>query len=99
MGSETPSIVASFASFWRDGRRLERVGYAVGALLLVSGLIHFAVLIMSGGSWYGPLSFRKAATFGLSFGLTLITIVWVSCFLAMGERVRSVLLGVFSVAC
>jgi len=51
--------------------------------LLASGLIHLAILVISGGSWR-PVSLRKAATFGLSFGLTLITIVWVSSFLRLG---------------
>ncbi len=74
------SIVASLGSFWRRGQRIERVGYIVGALLLVSGLIHFAILVIGGGSWQGPVSLRKPTTFGLSFGLTLITVVWVSSF-------------------
>lgn len=69
------SIVASLRAFWTHGLRIERVGYIVGASLLVSGVIHLAILIVGGGSWQGPLSLRKPMTFGLSFGLTLITIV------------------------
>ena len=76
-----------------------RAGYVVGALLLASGLIHVAILVVGGRSWEGPLSLRKPATFGLSFGLTLITIVWVVSFLRLGDRARSILLGVFTVAC
>src|SRR5437867_11929083 len=53
---------------------------------------------MSGGSWAGPLSLRKPATFGLSFGLTLLTIVWVMSFLRLGDRTRAVVLGSFTVA-
>src|SRR5262245_16759547 len=63
--SDTPSILGSLASFWSDGRLVERVGYLVGALLLISGLIHLAIVNIGGGSWYGRLSFRKPATFGL----------------------------------
>jgi len=95
----TRLIAASLASFWRDGTRVERIGYVVGGLLLLSGLLHLAILGTSGASWYGPLSLRKPATFGLSFGLTLITIVWVTSFLPIGSRARTVLLGVFTVAC
>jgi hypothetical protein len=80
-------------------QRVERVGYIVGSLLLISGLIHFVILVIGGGSWQGPLSLRKPATFGLSFGLTLITIVWVSSFLRVGERARRRLLGAFTAAC
>jgi hypothetical protein len=71
----------------------------VGALLIVSGIIHLAILVISGASWTGPLSLRKPATFGLSFGVTLITITWVVSFLRLGDRIRAVLLGLFTVAC
>jgi hypothetical protein len=86
-------------SFWRQGSFVERAGYGVGACVLVSGLVHLAILIASGGSWEGPLSWRKPATFGLSFGITLITIIWVTSFLCLGDRARAILLGSFTVAC
>jgi hypothetical protein len=94
-----PAIAGSLWPFWSRGRNVERTGYSVGALLLVSGLIHLAILGIGGYSWDGPLSLRKAATFGLSFGLTLITIVWVASFLRLGDRTRTALLGAFTVAC
>ena len=71
----------------------------VGVLLLASGLVHLAILVMTGGTWIGPLSLRKPTTFGLSFGVTLITIAWVSSFLRLGDRARAILLGVFTIAC
>src|SRR5258708_5593425 len=80
-------------------RSVERAGYAVGAVLLGSGLIHLGILAIAGGSWEGPLSLRKAATFGLSFGLTLVTVVWVASFLRLSDGWRSALLGTFTVAC
>jgi hypothetical protein len=92
-------IARSLWSFWQQGRSVERAGYLIGALLLVSGVIHLAVLSTGGGTWMGPLSLRKPTTFGLSFGLTLITIAWVSSFLRLGDRARSLLLGIFTVAC
>ncbi len=69
-------IVDVLWSFWRRGRVIESIGYIVGAILLLSGLTHLTVQLVSGGSWLGPLSLRKPTTFGLSFGLTLINIVW-----------------------
>src|SRR5439155_24011558 len=93
------SITTSLSLFWQRGRKVDRFGYLFGALLLVSGLIHLAILLIEGGSWLGPLSLRKATTFGLSFGLTLITIVWVTSFLSVGDRTREWLLGVFIAAC
>jgi hypothetical protein len=93
------SIAGSLWTFWRRGRRVERAGFVVAALLLISGLIHLGILVVGGGSWEGPLSLRKATTFGLSFGLTLITIVWVTSFLPLSGRARAALLGGFAVAC
>jgi hypothetical protein len=83
---------------WQDGRRAERVAYAVGAALFLSGTVHAIVLIATGGSWLGPLSMRKAVTFGWSFGLTLASVAWATSFLTLRSRWRSVLLGVFTAA-
>jgi hypothetical protein len=88
----------SLWSFWSRGKRVERAGYLVGALLLTSGVIHLGVLVIDGGSWEGPLSLRKPAVFGLSFGLTLITIVWAASFLPLGTRTRAFLLNTFTAA-
>jgi hypothetical protein len=93
------SIAVALWSFWRRGRKAERTGYLVGAILATSGLIHLGMLVIDGGSWEGPLSLRKAMTFGLSFGLTLFTIVWVASFLRLSHRSRAALLGAFTVAC
>jgi hypothetical protein len=93
------AIVAALSSFWSRGQPVERSGYAIGALLISSGLIHLAILIITGASWDGPLSLRKAATFGLSFGLTLITMTWVTSFLRLSKGARAIQLGVFTVAC
>jgi hypothetical protein len=87
------SVASALVSFWTRGQPTERAAYMVGALLLISGLIHVAILLIGGGSWQGPLSSRKAMTFGLSFGLTLITIVWVASFLRLNDRERVLLLG------
>src|SRR5437762_11734492 len=93
------SKAASLQSLWQRLGRTERTAYTVGALLLVSGLIHLGILVIGGGSWEGPLSLRKAMTFGLSFGLTLITIAWTASWLPLGDRSRAWLLGAFTAAC
>jgi hypothetical protein len=76
-------------------RRVERIGYAIGAALLLSGFVHVAILLISGDSWEGPTSLRKTAT----FGITLLSVVWVSTFVPLAERTRIWLLGIFSGAC
>jgi hypothetical protein len=78
---------------------VERLCYAVGAVLFGVGLFHVGLLLVTGDSWTGPVSFRKPATFGLSFGLTLVTIAWVASYLPLGRRLRGALLGVFAAAC
>jgi hypothetical protein len=89
-------FITSLRDSWRDGSRVERVAFAVGGLLFLSGLTHVVVLLVTGGSWTGPTSLRKAATFGLSFGLTLATVAWVSHLVPLTGRSRTVLLGAFT---
>ena len=92
------SMFMALRSFWVSGRRVERAGYLVGALLLISGIVHVTILTVTGASWLGPLSLRKPAVFGLSFGVTLVTIVWVASFLPLAERTRVALLTIFTAA-
>ena len=98
-GTLVRPVLASLWSFWTEGRRVERACHLVGAGLIASGLFHLAVFAVDGGPWEGPVSWRKPTTFGLSFGLTLITIAWVTSFLRLRDRLRTALLTVFALAC
>ncbi|WP_442819277.1 hypothetical protein [Streptomyces sp. NBC_01236] len=80
-------------------RPAERLCYATGALLVSSGCVHLVVFAADGGPWDGPVSWRKPVTFGLSFGLTLIAITWVTSYLRVGPRLRTTLLVVFAADC
>lgn len=80
-------------------RMIERRSYAIGAALIAAGAFHLGVFLILGGPWEGPVSWRKPATFGLSFGLTLITVTVVSSWLTLGPRARAWLLGVFAADC
>ncbi|MFJ5309680.1 hypothetical protein [Streptomyces sp. NPDC088350] len=82
-----------------DARPAERLCHTTGALLIVSGLAHLVVFAVDGGPWYGPVSWRKPVTFGLSFGATLIAVTWVTSYLRVGARLRTVLLVVFAADC
>jgi hypothetical protein len=88
-----------FKALTGEMRTVDRMAYRVGAILFVSGILHAAILIGEGGSWAGPLSLRKAATFGLSFGLTLVTITWVASFLRLGNLARNGLVGILTAVC
>ncbi len=73
--------------------------YVVAGALVLSGIVHLGVFALDDRPWHGPLSWRKPATFGLSFGLTLATVTWVTSYLRMAKRTRAVLLAVFAVDC
>lgn len=92
-------LVATLVDGIRRAGRVERGCYLLAVALMVSGLVHLGVLVVSGGSWSGPLSWRKPATFGLSFGLTLATVTWVLSFSAIRPRPRAVTLSVLAGAC
>jgi hypothetical protein len=93
------SVVAAVGCYLAGRRGIERVCFLVGVLLIASGIVHVGVLVVRGGPLYGPVSFRKPMTFGVSFRLSLVTVAWLVSFLRLGSRVRSVLLGVFAVDC
>lgn len=80
-------------------RPAERLCHTVGLLLILSGLVHLVVFAVDGGSWDGPVSWRKPVTFGLSFGVTLIAVTWVTSYLRIGSRLRALLLVVFAADC
>jgi hypothetical protein len=77
-------------------RGIERVAYVVAALLVASGLVHLGVLAVTGWPWLGPVSLRKALTFGLSFGLTLAAVTRVTSSLVLRPATRTVLLATFT---
>ncbi len=98
-GTPWRAVARGLRSFWANGRPVERWCYRISAFLIVVGLFHLGVFAVAGGPWQGPVSWRKPTTFGLSFGLTLLTLTWVASFLALGERARRILLGLFAAAC
>jgi hypothetical protein len=91
-------ILRELRVFWTAGRPVEQLAYLVGAVLVLSGLAHLGVQAVAGGPWEGPVSWRKPTTFGLSFGLTVLSVTWVTSFLRLPDRRRAVLLGTFLLA-
>ncbi|MGW4636905.1 hypothetical protein ACWEN6_00165 [Sphaerisporangium sp. NPDC004334] len=91
--------LAVLAAHWDDAPAAERVCHVVGVVLVAAGVFHLGVFAVLGGPWEGPVSWRKPATFGVSFGLTLITIAWVTSYVRLRPHLRAVLLGVFAADC
>jgi hypothetical protein len=83
---------------WRQARAPQRFAYVVGAALIAVGVGHLVAWLLIGGAWAGPVSFRKPTTFGVSFGLTTITLAWVAGHLRVSDRARWLLLGPLAVA-
>jgi hypothetical protein len=79
--------------------RTSKACLIVAALLVASGMFHLGVFVVDDRPWHGPLSWRKPFTFGISFGLTLASVVWVTSYLQIRPRTRARLLTVFAVDC
>ncbi|MFI0812180.1 hypothetical protein [Streptomyces echinatus] len=78
---------------------VDRLCHTTALLLVLSGLVHLVVFAVDGGPWDGPVSWRKPVTFGLSFGVTLMALTWVTSYLRTGDRLRAALLLVFAADC
>jgi hypothetical protein len=72
------AVLGAFRRAWQERRPYQTFAWILGAIVVLSGIVHFAVFLVDGGSWKGPVSWRKPVTFGLSFGLTTITLAWVA---------------------
>lgn len=93
----TPEVPAAHDPGMR--KPVELWAYIIGLVLILSGIVHLGVFLADDVPWAGPVSWRKPATFGLSFGLTLITVAWITRGLLLGDRARAWLLGVFAADC
>ena len=47
-----------------------------GYALIVSGVFHVLVMWWLGGQWEGPVSWRKPILFGISTGMTMVSLGW-----------------------
>jgi hypothetical protein len=91
-------VRALIRSFWTDARGYQRLAYLVGAGLIVIGLAHAAMWALAGGSASGPLSWRKPTTFGISFGLTTLTLGWIAAYLPVRPSIGWIAAGLLGAA-
>ncbi|MCP4081068.1 MAG: hypothetical protein GY819_10120 [Planctomycetaceae bacterium] len=75
----------------------ERWLYGTGILLVLSGIFHLFVWMVLGGGWEGSISWRKPILFGISTGLTALSLGWIYSKMEVRKWDR-VVCGVFCVA-
>ncbi len=85
------------AQLWRGRLPPQTPMYAAGFTLVCSGLFHVLVFLISGGSWEGPISWRKPILFGITGGLTTISVAWVMGYLQQRKSLP-VLSWIFAVS-
>jgi len=60
--------------WWRERRAWPLA--VSGAVLVASGVVHLGVWAVAGGPWEGPVTWRKPILFGISGGLTSLSLGW-----------------------
>ena len=84
---------SSLQEYWAQAHSYQKFLYYLGALLLASAVFQSGVLLLTGGSLEGPISWRKPILFGEAFGLTTVSVAWVMTFLPK-HRLRGWLLAI-----
>ncbi len=92
------ALRATVRHYWLGAMGYQKLAYLTGLLLIGSAVFHTGVLLITGGSLSGPVSWRKPILFGEAFGLTAISLGWLMNFLPR-RRVRGwLLMGALSFA-
>ena len=78
--------------------RPQALAAAVAFGLLGAGVVHVGVFLVDGGPWSGALGWRKPITFGLSFGVTLLSFAWIARYVRLSPRREWWILGSLAVA-
>lgn len=76
------------AQLWKERQSSQTPMYVAGFILVCSGLFHVVVFLASGGSWEGPISWRKPILFGITGGLTTISVAWVMGYLSQRKSLH-----------
>ena len=91
-------VSATLWSYWREAEGYQRFLYVLGALLLSMALLHTIVLLVTGGSLQGAVSWRQPIMFGEAFGVTLLSLGYIIGFLPIRRIVGWVLSGIVGIA-
>ena len=85
-------------NYWTQAEGYQKFLYVIGALFLLSGLFHTGVLLVTGGSLAGPISWRKPIIFGFSIGVTCLSIGWVLTILPKHRLIGWLLSGALGIS-
>ncbi|MCG2622522.1 hypothetical protein LVY72_11420 [Arthrobacter sp. I2-34] len=86
-------LTSSLHRGWQQLSAPARVLTIVGLLMFVSAAFHTVVFLLSDTSWDGPVSWRKPVTFGVSLGLTAVTLALIESRLRLRRWASWALLG------
>ena len=97
-GALLGAMLATLRGYWTQAAGYQKFLYSIGAVLVASAVFHTAVLLVTGSSWDGAVSWRKPITFGVGFGLTALSVAWVMTFLPRRPVIGWLLLGTLGLA-
>jgi hypothetical protein len=92
------AMASTVRTYWTQAEGYQKFLYVIGALFLLSGLFHAGVLLVTGGSLAGPISWRKPIIFGFSVGVTCLSIGWVLAFLPKHRLIGWLLSGTLGIS-
>ena len=92
LGALIRAMLETIRTYWNGATSYQKALYIMGTLLFISGIFHYGVWLVQGGSMSGPISWRKPIIFGLSAGVTSLSLSWVMSFLPK-HRIRGWLLA------
>ena len=70
------SFWRAFAHYWQASSRAQQAMFITGTMLFASMIFHGIMLVVTGSSISGPVSFRKAMTFAETLGLACWSVGW-----------------------
>ncbi len=94
----TQIIREQLKKYWDEAESYQKLLYFTGFLLLASAIFHTVVLIVTGGTLKGDVSFRKAISFGEAFGLTAVSLAWFLTFVPKKRVIWWILSSIYAVA-
>jgi hypothetical protein len=76
---------AAGRAYWETVSNPQRLLFISGSLVCLSMIVHSLILVVSGSSFHGPVSLRKAITFAETLWLTSWAVAWLLPFFRLGR--------------